>query len=423
MLAEVQREITDPGNSDAIAFAAGARLVLSNPQHLYDPAAQSAVEASLLHIPAPSNFLNPFTNLAAGALLLSPLAGLDLHAGSEVFALVSLLLFGLSLMLILRLLDGVVSRTTALLLGAATVLSLPAIDAVIQWDSLLAAALLGAALLLRRRQLFVAGLVLATLVLKPQVVWLVIPALVAARSWRMLAGFAVGAAAWIGVSAAVAGPGTFVALAQLIAREHVGEAGRSVGLPSLVAALTGSGTAGFAAAALFGATAVALVVWNRDVLRNRPTSAIALGVPLSILCSPHVSQQDTMLLALPAVVLAAQWPRLAVAELLAVSGASALQLALPAADRHLEPVVVTVVAISTWMAVRDGRMDDASIVRRGGHSDRHVARSAASSVEAPQLTEGAHDHRRLGPGRRSRATRRMSNRDVDDAAALTRPQH
>jgi hypothetical protein len=246
LLVEAHREATDPGDSDAIAFAAGAHLVLTEPQHLYDQASQERVETGLLHIPTSSGFIDPFTNVAAGALLLSPLARVNLEAGSEVEALLSVVLIAGALLLAVRLLAPVACRPLRLLIAASAVLSLPAVSAVIQWDSLMAVALLGSVVLAERRHYVWAGVLLATLVLKPQVVWLVVPALIAAGSWRYLAGLLLGAAGWIGVSLLAAGPHALVALGQLIAQTYPSQAGNSDGLPSLVSDVTGSGSLGFA---------------------------------------------------------------------------------------------------------------------------------------------------------------------------------
>ena len=51
-----------------------------------------------------------------------------------------------------------------------------------------------------------AGLLLAPLLLKPQLVWLVPPALIVARQWRMLGALAAGAVVVLLGSVAVAGP-------------------------------------------------------------------------------------------------------------------------------------------------------------------------------------------------------------------------
>ena len=350
---EAAREIRDPGDSDSIAFAAAARLVIDNPHHLYDPQAQSAVEASLLHIPRSSGFISPFYNIAAAAVVLSPLARLSLSQASVAFALGSLLLFALSLLLMLRMLQRSVPRSTALLIASASVLSVPAIDAIIQLDSFLCVALLASALLAERRIYILAGVALATLVLKPQVAWLVLPALAASGLWRYLTGFLLGAAAWLGASVAIAGPGGLVALLHLIARARIAETGVNADLPTVVSAVSG-GTAGFVAAGIFAVVAVALLWWKRELLRGRPIAALAIGIPLSLLCAPHVSPQDLMLLTVTFVFLARRWALVALLEALALSAAALVQLAMPINARLLFPLVLLLVTATASRAVRPG---------------------------------------------------------------------
>lgn len=347
---EATREIGDPGDSDSIAFAAAARLVIDDPNHLYDPQAQSAVETSLLNIPRSSGFIAPFYNIAAAAVVLSPLARLSLSQGSVAFALASLVLFAASLLLVLRMLRSV-PTSTALLIATASVLSVPAIDAIIQFDSLLCVALLASALLAERRMYLLAGVALATLVLKPQVAWLVLPALAAAGLWRYLIGFVLGAAAWLGASIAIAGPGGLVALLQLIARARIAENGVNADLPAVVSAMSG-GTAGFIAAGAFAVVAVALLWWKRELLRGRPMAALAIGIPLSLLCAPHVSPQDLMLLTVTFAFLARRWALVALLEALALSAAAMVQLAMPMNARHLFPLVLLLVTATTARAVR-----------------------------------------------------------------------
>lgn len=357
---EAHREVVDPGDSDSIAFAAGARLVLSDPQHLYSPLAQARVEASLLHIPQSDHYLAPFTNVAAGALILSPLASLDLPTGTAIAAIASTVFFAVALLLMWRLLAPVPSRPVRLAIAAATVLCIPAVGAVVQWDSLMTVALLGSVLLAERGCYGWAGLLLATLILKPQVVWLVVPALIAARSWRYVGGLLLGGAAWFGVSILIAGPQGLVALTQLIARSYPGQADVGVGIPSLISAATGNGDAAFIAAGVLGVIA-AVGLWRwRHPLRGRPFAAVAIGVSLSLLCSPHVSLEDLMLIAVPVAFIARRWPKVALGEALAISAVELIQLQLMVGDRHLQPVVLAIIAATTVLAVPPPR-DMASV--------------------------------------------------------------
>jgi Glycosyltransferase family 87 len=352
LILEAHRETTDPGNSDAIALVTGGRLVISDPHNLYSAAAQERTEATLLNIPPAAHFLAPFTNIAAGALILSPLAQTNLWTAAEIAVLLSTVLFALALLLAFHLLAPVGSRPIRLSIAIAAVLSIPAVEAIVQWDSLMAVALLGSVLLAERRRYVWAGLLLATLILKPQVVWLVVPALVAARSWRYLAGLLAGFVAWIAVSFAIAGAHGFVALLQLVVGNYPGQSSTSIGLPSLVSALTGSGESGFIAAGCLGALGAALLLWRSDLVRGRPVVAVALGVVLSMLCSPHVTLEDFMLLVVPIAVIARRWPSLALVEAVAISAVEIVQLQLPSGLQHLQPFMLVIIGATTLLAVR-----------------------------------------------------------------------
>lgn len=352
LILEAHREITDPGDSDAISFVTGAHLVVSDPQHLYSAQAQERVEATLLDIPPAGHFLNPYPNIAAGALILSPLGHADLHTATEIAVMVSTLLFAIALLLALRVVAPVRSRPLRLAIALASVLCIPAVEAIFQWDALMTVALLGSVLLAERRHYAWAGLLLATLILKPQVLWLVVPALIAARSWRYLAGLLVGSAVWLAASLVIAGPQGFVALAKLVAGNYPGQSDSSIGLPSLVSAATGSGEVGFIAAGCLGAIAAVLLISSRDFLRGQPVAAVAVGVVLSLLCSPHVTTEDFMLIVLPIALIARRRPLIALGEAVAISAVEIVQLQLPVGAQHLQPVLLAVIGASTLLAAR-----------------------------------------------------------------------
>jgi hypothetical protein len=215
-------------------------------------------------------------------------------------------------------------------------------------------------------------LVLATLMLKPQVLWLVVPALVAARSWRYLGGLLVGSVVWIAVSVVITGPHGLVALTQLVAGNYPGQSNRSIGIPSLISAATGSGEVGFIAAGCLGGIAAVLLLWRGDFLRGQPVAAVAIGVVLSLVCSPHVTIEDFMLCVLPIALIARRWPLLALAEAVAISAVEVVQLQLPSGAQHLQPFLLVVIAVSTLLAVRPvvpstsaGRATDPRLRNRG----------------------------------------------------------
>jgi Glycosyltransferase family 87 len=389
LIMEAHREVTDPGDSDAIALVAGGHLVVSNPTNMYSPVAQERTEASLLNIPVRDHFIAPFTNIAAGALLLSPLAHTNLWVAAEMSVFASTLLFALALLLAFRLLAPVPTRSLQLAIAVATVLNIPAVEAIVQWDSLMTVALLGSVLLARRRQYGWAGLLLATLILKPQVLWLVVPALIAARSWRYLAGLLAGSAAWIAVSVVITRPPGFAAFLNLVATTYPGQTDRSIGLPSLVSAVTGSGHAGFIAAGCLGAIAVAVIISLRGVLRGQPVAAVAVGLVLSLLCSPHVTTEDFMLIALPIALIARRWPLLALGEAVAISVVEIVQLQLPTGVQHLQPFVLAAIAITTLLAVKHvasstttNSPERTARVSRGVELERHLP-AALGGMRSP----------------------------------------
>jgi hypothetical protein len=237
-------------------------------------------------------------------------------------------------------------------LGA--LVSLPAVTAIglAQWAPVLAAAALGSVALLRRDRAVAAGLLLSVLLVKPQTVWLVLPALAVARSWRVLLGVAAGAGVWLVTGLMLVGPAQMLQLPRLILERHVDEASRTAGLPGLVSDVAGSGAAAFVAAVVLGLLAVVFAVRMRGVLRGRPAVALALGVAASLAFAPHVFPDDLMLLAVCAVVWAPVAPRAAIASVLSVSVAYQLDGWLPAALAHLTPLAVLGVVVGMVLSLQ-----------------------------------------------------------------------
>jgi hypothetical protein len=118
-----------------------------------------------------------------------------------------------------------------------------------------------------------------------------------APSWRMLAGFAVGAGAILAASALVGGAGSVTAWIAFAATAQEGHAVQYVGLPALVAVVAGSSTAALVGAAALATAATGLAIRLRDVLREHPDALLALGLSLSLLCSPHLYPDDFVVLA------------------------------------------------------------------------------------------------------------------------------
>lgn len=372
LAAEAVREVSYPWDSDAIAFFTGARLLATDPSCLYCPDVQKAFEATTIGISPSVGFLNPFTNIAAGALLLEPLSRLDIHTATAIAVGVSVLLLAVAVGLALMLTRDVKPGSLRLLVVVTAVLVVPELHAPFQWDALLAVALLGAAILIERDRPVAAGLLLATLVLKPQVLWLAIPLLALAGAWRVVAGIVAGGAVWLGVSVALTGVSGLEQLVRLIGSVHVAETGRTLGVPGLVSAVTHNDAAAFGVG-LVGAALLVLLVWRLQLVRDRPVEALAGGVALSMLCAPHVYGQDLILLSLGLLLIARRSPAPAIGIGFLLSVLWLIPAWLDRPD-HLELVVLALVLM--------GLVRISASARQGG-SDRTsvaVARKARTGT-------------------------------------------
>ncbi len=333
LLLQLTWALDAPPKTDYLPFATGTRVLQADPRCLYCNDVQAAAQASILGYVPSAGFPKPFVNPPLVAWLLQPLAALPLRTGLLVLLLVLLGALVAAARLADRLLPRSIPGAARVLLVVGGLLSLPAATAVglAQWAPLLVLAALGALYVLRRDRAVVAGLLLSVLLIKPQTVWLVLPALVVARSWRVLLGFACGAGAWLLTGVLLVGPGQMLQLPRLILQRHVAEAFRTAGLPGFVTDVAGSGVAAFAAAAVLAGGAV-LVAWLlRARLRRDPALAIGLGIAASLAFAPHVFPDDLMLLTVTAVVWARFAPGAAIAGMLAPSVAYQVDAWMPGA--------------------------------------------------------------------------------------------
>src|SRR2546428_7805393 len=195
--------ITEPGhdviNSDWPAFATGAKIVMTNPSHLYDLDVQRRVQLEVtggrqLVTPGIQGIL-PFLAPAWVALLAVPFEALGTELGGRLWVLFGLACLALGLWLASRprsvsaALPGFASVPTALLLLNA------------QLDGIVALGL-GAAFALWSRP-FLAGLALGLTLVKPQLVLPLAAAVLLARSWKVLAAWAAIGVALLGVTLAL----------------------------------------------------------------------------------------------------------------------------------------------------------------------------------------------------------------------------
>ena len=291
-----------PGDADFLSFHAAARLALAGEAALaWDRAAHALAQTAAQGAPGRYYaFFYPPTYL----LICLPLGLMPLLPAFAAWVAAT----GAALWAGLRAwLPG--ARGMTLLLG----LLAPAvvINALHGQNGFLAAALLAAAGLALERRPALAGAALATLAFKPQLGLLVIPALLAARRWAVLAWACAAGLAWIALSLLAFGPEAWWAF---IARLPDAGAAMASGalapwkLQSVQAmAITFGAPAPLAALlqAAVAAAAVGAVAW---ALRRRPggraeIAAVAAGAPL---VTPFVQSYDMVVLLLPTAFLLAE---------------------------------------------------------------------------------------------------------------------
>jgi hypothetical protein len=367
---QVAEGLGAPARTDWLPFLTGARVLQSDPSCLYCASAQASTQAGILGYVPSAGFPQPFVNPPLTALLLRPLAGLPFATGMAAFVLVLLVALAAAMRLGVSLLPAGWSRQARLLVVAAFAVSIPAATALLlaQWAPLLLLAALGSVVALRRGRPVLAGVLLAALVVKPQTVWLVVPLLAVAGSWRVLLGFAGGGLGWLLRGVLLVGPRQMLEWPQLVLGRQTGEAHRTVGLPGMVAEWLGRDALAFATCVALVCAVMVAAIALRGRLRGRAEAAVAVGVALSLVCAPHVFPNDLMLLTVTAVVWAPTAPRLAVALGLLLSLAYELDGWLPLWLAHVTTSTATAVALgSAWsLLVRTPGLAERARVRATG---------------------------------------------------------
>ncbi|CAN5251942.1 hypothetical protein BH09PSE3_BH09PSE3_11640 [soil metagenome] len=288
-----------PLGTDFLAFWSASKLALiGEAAGAYDLTRIYAVERGAMPVdPGLSSFLYPPPFL----LLCLPLAlapyfvslAIWLAATGTAYAIV-----------IRRWLSGHVDAARGALL---TILAYPAVlvNAGHGQNGFLTAALLGGGLWLIDRNPWVAGALLGTLVIKPQMAFAVPVLMMASGRWRVVMGGIVSATLWCAISWAVLGSGAWAgflsgsATARGILEQGFVEPGKMVSVFAAVQVLHGGVMAGYILQGLvaFGAAAVlAVVARRRDV---QPGGQAALCAATGVLMSPFFLDYDLTVLAIP----------------------------------------------------------------------------------------------------------------------------
>jgi hypothetical protein len=277
-------------NSDWPAFATGAQLIVHDPSHLYDLDVQRRVEFQVTGgrtlVTLGIHGILPFLAPAWVALMAVPFDLFGTNVGGRLWILFGLACLGFGAYLAVRprppsmILPAFASVPTALMLLNA------------QLDGVVALGI-GAALALRSRQ-YLAGLALGLTLVKPQLVLPLGVALLFARRWRVVAGWAsAGLLLW--AAAAVLNPRwVFEWLAPTGGTVTPGS--REVDLPHL-GTLLPSAWQLYAVAVLTVLTVAGVVVLARRC-RNGFNGQAAILVAGGVLAAPHALPADLVLVGL-----------------------------------------------------------------------------------------------------------------------------
>lgn len=322
-------------NSDWPAFATGARIIVSDPAHLYDFEVQRHVELDVTGgrtlVTLGINGILPFVAPAWVAFFAVPFELVGTNLGGRLWVLFGLACLAIGLYLAVRprppaaILPAFASVPTALVLLNA------------QLDGIVALGI-GAAIALWSRP-FLAGLCLGLTLLKPQLVLPAGAALLVTRRWRVLGGWAVAGLALWG-AAALLNPGwVFQWLPAL--NGPVRPASREIDFAHFGTAFPAAAQ-GYAVAVLsLVALIVVLAVARRRASDFRPAAAILVAG--GVMVAPHALPTDLVVVA----VALAIWGEALWYDWLLLSAGAAIAALTPAPI----PAVVGVLAVG-WVCAR-----------------------------------------------------------------------
>jgi Glycosyltransferase family 87 len=328
---------SDVINSDWPAFATGARIMVSDPGHLYDFNVQKRVELDVTGgrtlITLGINGILPFVAPAWVAFFAVPFELLGTNLGGRVWILFGLACLAIGLFLAVRprpptaMLPAFASVPTALVLLNA------------QLDGIVALGI-GAAIALWSRP-FMAGLCLGLTLLKPQLMLPAGAALLITRRWRVLAGWAAAGLVLWGTAALLNPRWVLQWLPALNGPVRPGS--REVDFAHFGTALP-AGLQGYAVAILSLVALVAVVaVARRRGAEFRPAAAVIVAG--GVLVAPHALPTDLVLVA----VALAVWGKGEWYDWLLLSAGAAVAALTPAPVPALAGVLVI-----GWVCLRAG---------------------------------------------------------------------
>jgi alpha-1,2-mannosyltransferase len=291
------RALRDLPATDFVNFVAAARILRSG-SCLYCSAAQEAASHAVVGGPLTSHFV-VFVSPPLVAAVFSPLSPMDPHVALAIFLGLSLAAIGLAAWLIAtRWLPNLSILQRAVFVTAA-VASAPAMwgIAIGQLDPLLFCAVV-AGMTIWRRHPILAGMLIGVLCIKPQLFVLVPVALILSRNWRMMLGTGIAMAGLALTTLTLMGWNHLLDWPHFVLSQYATVPAQSISVPLTIGRFVGSG-------ALTGILALTLcalgvgVLWRRRDHLSDVGTAVALGITLTMLASPHLLAYDTLFLTIP----------------------------------------------------------------------------------------------------------------------------
>lgn len=322
-------------NSDWPPFATGARLIVSDPGHLYDLEAQQRAESDVtggrVLVTVGIHGILPFLAPAWVALLAVPFDALGTDLGGRLWILAGLICLALGLYLATR------PRPPNAILPAFAGVPTAVMMLNAQLDGFVALGI-GAAVALWSRP-YLAGLALGLTLMKPQLVLPMGVALLLARRWKVLAGWAASGLALLLPTLALDPHWLTDWLGQT--RATVAPVSREVDVAHLGVLLPGP------TVAVLVVLAVALIVYLAWRRREDFRTAAAILVIGGVMASPHALPADLVLVAVGLAI----WGKASWFEWLVLSIGALIAALAPAPLPALVALVVFVVLllrISLW---------------------------------------------------------------------------
>jgi hypothetical protein len=326
----------DVVNSDWPAFATGARLIVENPSHLYDLDVQRQVEGEVtggrVLVSLGIHGILPFLAPAWVALVAVPFELLGTNLGGHAWVLFGLLCLAAGLYLAIR------PRPPSELLPAFASVPVALVMLNAQVDGLVVLGIGGAIAVWPRR--YLVGLALGLTLVKPQLLLPLGAAVLLAREWKVIAGWAAAGVVLLASTMAFNARWVLEWLSQT--RSTVQAGAREIDLAHWAVALPdryqGAGLL------VLTALAVGLVVWLAWRVRGpKMRPAIAILVAGGVLAAPHALPTDLVLVALALAI----WGKAEWYEWLGLSAVALVAALAPAPA----PAVLGVVAVG-WVCVR-----------------------------------------------------------------------